>query len=252
MFSLVVPAYNEGEHIFENLKEIESVIASFAGKYAVSKDFEIIPVNDGSSDNTESEILRAQNELTHVRAVSYAVNRGKGGAIVEGVRNAKGDYIGFLDADLDLPADLYDSFLYEADTNGYDVIIGSKMHKDSKLEYPFARKVFSVGYFVLLKILFGLGVKDTQTGIKLYKADLIRKIAPELRTKGYAFDVEIIALAAYCGASVKEMPIRLEYRRETSFGRIKFSDIWKMFTDTISVWWNLRVRKNVYNIKKNG
>jgi len=238
MFSLVVPAFNEGEHIYDNLKVMSDTLSGFAG------DFEILAVNDGSRDNTASEISRASKEIKGVRACGYEINRGKGGAIVEGVCQSLGDTVGFLDADLDLMPDMFESYLKEMKSTGCEVVIGSKMHKDSHIDYPPARKLFSFCYYIMLKVLFGLKCHDTQTGIKLFKGDLIRKVAGLQRIKGYAFDIEILALCARTGASIREMPVTLHYTREASFSRIRFKDVWKMFTDTWKVWWNLRVLKN--------
>lgn len=237
MLSLVVPSYNEGKHIYDNLITISKVLED------CGTDYEIVPVNDGSPDNTEEEIKRAGEANPKIHPVSYSVNRGKGGAIKEGVLHCSGDIIGFLDADLDLSADHVVRFFKEMQASGCDVIIGSKMHKDSKLEYPLARKVFSLCYYVMLKLLFGLKTKDTQTGVKLYKGDLIRNIVPVMKVKGYAFDIEMLALAARKGAVIKEMPVTVNFSREQSFGRIRVGDILKMFTDTWSLWWNLRVVK---------
>jgi glycosyltransferase involved in cell wall biosynthesis len=206
-------------------------------------EFELVPVNDGSPDNTGAEILRASQADPRIRPVSYEVNRGKGGAIKEGVLSSGGDIVGFLDADLDLSPDHVPEFLEEMERTGCDVVIGSKMHKDSKLEYPFARKVFSLCYFIMLKVLFGLKTRDTQTGVKLYKGDLLRGIVPVMKVKGYAFDIEMLALAVRKGASVREMPVRVNYTRDQSFGRIRVGDIVKMFTDTWALWWNMRVMK---------
>ena len=75
------------------------------------------------------------------------------------------------------------------------------------------------------------------------KSTLIKSVAGKLRTRGYAFDIEILALCSRQKASIKEMPVRIDFKRGESFGRIRFRDIWKMFTDTIGIWWNLRVRK---------
>ena len=105
---------------------------------------------------------------------------------------------------------------------------------------------FSFCYFVMLKVLFGLKCHDTQTGLKLYKGSLIREIAPLRRIDGYAFDIELLALASRKKAKLTEMPVELNYTRNQSFGRIKFRDVWKMFTDTWKIWWNLRVRKNYF------
>ena len=96
MFSIVMPAYNEGAHIYENLLKTNEIVSSFC------EDFEIVCVNDGSSDNTEAEIRKAEGACPNVRIVTYPKNGGKGYAIKQGVEAAKGDRIAFLDADLDL------------------------------------------------------------------------------------------------------------------------------------------------------
>ena len=241
MLSVVIPAYNEEKVIYKNLLEVVKVISEY------TDDFELVPVNDGSSDNTEAEIIRASEanaSLGKIHMVSYTPNRGKGGAVKAGVEVAIGDVIGFLDADLDISPDHITKYLQNMEQTGCDIVIGSKMHKDSKLEYPFARKVFSWCYFIMLKVLFGLSVKDTQTGVKLYRADLIKEIAPKLRVKGFAFDIEILALASRKKAVINSMPVTIEFSRGESFGRIHFKDIWKMFTDTWKIWWNLRIRRN--------
>lgn len=237
MFSLVVPAYKEGEHIRSNLGEISKVLSSF------DADYEIIPVDDGSPDNTLSEIEKAASDDPRIHPVSYEKNRGKGGAIKAGVEASKGDTVGFIDADLDISPDHLPVYLAEMRNGGWDVVIGSKMHKESKLEYPLARRIFSRGYYILLKVLFGTGLKDTQTGIKIYRGDLIREIAPKLKVKGYAFDIEVLALALSKKAKIKEMPVTVEFKRRGNLGRIRIGDIFKMFGDTMKIWWDLRVRK---------
>ncbi len=240
MLSIVVPAYNEGEHIYDNLMVIDKALSAF------SSDYEIIAVNDGSRDNTGDEVRRAAKDNPNIKDFGYDVNRGKGGAVSWGAINSKGDIVGFIDADLDLSPDLISGYYTELIATGSDVVIGSKMHKDSKLEYPAARKLFSFCYFIMLKVLFGLKCHDTQTGLKLYKGSLIREIAPLRRIDGYAFDIELLALASRKKAKLTEMPVELNYTRNQSFGRIKFRDVWKMFTDTWKIWWNLRVRKNYF------
>ncbi|WP_051689012.1 glycosyltransferase family 2 protein [Butyrivibrio sp. AE2032] len=240
MLSIVVPAYNEGEHIYDNLMTIDKALSAFAS------DYEIIAVNDGSRDNTGAEVKRAAADNPNIKDFGYDKNRGKGGAVSWGAINSKGDIVGFIDADLDLSPNLISGYYKEMIATGSDVVIGSKMHKDSKLEYPPARKLFSFCYFVMLKVLFGLKCHDTQTGLKLYKGSLIREIAPLRRIDGYAFDIELLALASRKKAKLTEMPVELNYTRNQSFGRIKFRDVWKMFTDTWKIWWNLRVRKNYF------
>ena len=240
MFSVIVPAYNEGETINKSLLAIRSTLE------VIEDEFEILAVDDGSSDNTKEEILRTATEYPEIRYAGYEVNRGKGGAVKHGVDLASGDVIGFIDADLDISPDHLVRYLDHMKKSGCDVVIGSKMHKDSRLDYPPARRFVSWGYFMILKILFGMGIKDTQTGIKLYKASYIKSVAPRLRVEGYAFDIEVLALCAHEGAVIEEMPVEIVFKRNRSFGRIRFGDIFKMFGDTLGIWWNLKIRRSYF------
>ena len=155
MLSIIVPAFNEGSRIYDNLKIISSALSGF------TDDYEIIAVNDGSSDNTGDEIRRAASEDSRIIPAGYEQNRGKGGAIIEGVSLSRGNEVGFIDADLDLSPDQIETYVKAMREQGADVVIGSKMHKDSKLEYPPARKIFSFCYYIMLKVLFGLKCHDT-------------------------------------------------------------------------------------------
>ena len=100
MLSIVVPAYNEGEHIYDNLMTIDKALKAFCS------DYEIIAVNDGSKDNTGAEVKRAAQDNSNIRDFGYDKNRGKGGAVAWGAVNSKGDIVGFIDADLDLSPNL--------------------------------------------------------------------------------------------------------------------------------------------------
>ncbi|MBO4747842.1 MAG: glycosyltransferase family 2 protein [Clostridiales bacterium] len=236
--SVVMPAYNEGEHIYNNLLETDRIISGFCDS------FEIVCVDDGSRDNTKTEIERAAKECSRIRMISYTPNGGKGHAIKTGVLAAKGDRIGFLDSDLDLSPDHFKDFLSHMDQEKADVVIGSKMHKESQLEYPFIRKFVSFGYYVMLRVLFHLKVHDTQTGVKVYRGDLLKEIVPDVITKGFAYDIELLAVANEMGAKIIERPIRLVFTREGGFSRIRFKDIWLVFKDTF------KIKKKVRRIRK--
>ena len=238
MFSIVMPAYNEGSHIYENLLKTNEIISSFCD------DFEIVCVNDGSKDNTKEEMERAASECSRIHVVSYTPNGGKGHAIKTGVLSANGDVIGFLDADLDLSPDHFEDFLSHMKSEQADVVIGSKMHKESKLDYPPLRKFISFGYYVMLRLMFRLKVHDTQTGIKIYRADLLKSIVADVITKGFAYDIELLACANEMGAKIIERPIRLVFTRSGGFSRIHFSDIWQVFKDTF------RIKGKIRKIRK--
>lgn len=229
--SVVMPAYNEGEHIQSNLLETSRILSGFVHRY------EIIAVNDGSTDNTGPKIAKAAELDRHIIASSYSQNHGKGYAIVTGIREARGTYIAFLDSDLELSPAMLRQFLQLLRSSGADIVIGSKLHPDSRLNYPLHRKVMSYGYYLMLKALFRLNVHDTQTGIKLFRSSVIKPIAQSLSVQGYAFDVEILAAAAKRGCVIKEAPITLNYSRDDSFSgrRIGMRDVLKVFSDTMAI-----------------
>lgn len=234
---VIMPAYNEAAHITENLISAANTIDSF------QSDFVIIAVNDGSSDATEEKIIEASRANSHIQYISYSKNKGKGGAIKEGVKQANGDYIAFLDSDLELPPIMLKDFLNALKATNADVAIGSKLHKESKLHYPIARKIMSMGYYLMLKFMFKLKLKDTQTGIKLFKQEVIKPICDNLITTGFAFDIEILATASKRGYKIIEMPITLNFSRERQEkSRMTIKTILGVFKDTI------RIKKHIKNI----
>lgn len=240
--SVVMPAYNEGDNIYNNLITVAACLQGFCA------DYELVAVNDGSTDCTEAEIARAASENEHIRAVSYEENAGKGHAVRQGVYAATGDVIAFLDADLDISPSHLQQYLEELERQSADVVIGSKMHRDSQLEYPASRRFVSFCYYLVLKVLFHLNVKDTQTGIKLFRAEVIKNIIGLIRTKGYAYDIEILAVAAHFGYRIIEQPVTLRFTRREAFGRIRIKDILQMAKDTFSIFYRLRIRK-LYDAK---
>lgn len=235
--SVVMPAYNEGSNIYNNLKTASACLQGFC------TDYELVAVNDGSKDQTGDEIARAASEDDHIKAVSYEKNQGKGHAIQKGVHAATGDIIAFLDADLDISPSHLKQYLEELEKQSADIVIGSKMHKDSRLEYPASRRFVSFCYYIILKTLFHLNVKDTQTGIKLFRAEVIKNIIGMVRTSGYAYDIEILAVAARFGYRIIEQPVTLKFTRKEAFGRIKLKDILRMAKDTLSIFYWLKIKK---------
>ena len=228
--TVVMPAYNEGVKIKNNLLKASATISAFV------KNYKIIAVNDGSHDNTSEEIQAAALEDSHIRYLDYPENKGKGYAIRLGVNYANADYIAFLDSDLELDPSMLRYFLKALLSENADIAIGSKLHKKSKLEYPFFRRIMSIGYFVMLKIIFRLNIKDTQTGIKLFRGPVIKSICADLITDGFAFDIEILATANNMGCKIIEMPIKLKFERSRK-EKSRFSSriILKIFKDTLKI-----------------
>ncbi len=227
--TIVMPCYNEGTRIYRNIIELATQVEKFCDN------FRIIVVNDGSTDDTEQEIQRAKLADSRVGVISYPENRGKGFAVRRGMLSAKSEYVAFIDADLELPPHLLEGFLKEAG-DGADIVIGSKMHPDSQVEYPFMRKVMSTGYYWFLKVLFGLKLKDTQTGIKLFRTASVQPILKVMRTSRFSFDIELLAIATKKGLVIKEMPVVVNFSRNKSDrSKIRFASIMEMVRDSIRI-----------------
>ena len=199
--SIIIPCYNEENIIAENFKKV----LGFLSKYDF--DYEIIPVDDGSKDNTFSEMMKLSDTYECINPETYADNRGKGGAVKRGLEVAKGDYILFMDADLATELNAIDEFLREIQTN--DMVIASRRHKKSKVPNPQGplRKLMSNGCKYITKLIMGMPYTDTQCGFKGMKKDLAKLIASKQTLNGWAFDVEYLYIAHVNNYRIKEIPI---------------------------------------------
>lgn len=236
--SVIMPAFNEGHHIYENLKETHSVFRR------TGRRFEIILVDDGSADSTYEEAQRAARELGSIVPMRVGENNGKGNALREGFKRSDGDLVIFLDADLDLhPAQVLSLFRAMMDT-GSDVAIGSKHHRESRIDYPASRKCLSRAYALALKALFGMPLMDTQTGLKVFTRPSLEKAFPRVVCGRYAFDVELLAHAHEAGFRVAEAPVVMSFRRTAAWGRIKAADVARMGIDTLAIFIRLHIIRN--------
>lgn len=233
--SIIMPAYNEGSHIYQNLKETYRVFKR------AKINFEIILVSDGSSDNTYREAKRAAVDFSNIIAVNLSSNDGKGNALKEGFRYSTGDFIVFLDADLDLHPEQLHYMLRVMRDEQAEVVIGSKHHSETRLNYPASRKLFSKIYALILRILFNLPLKDTQTGLKVFKREVLDKVFPVVLCKRYAFDVELLANAHRLGYKVIEAPVILNFNREMKWGRIGLKDIYHLGIDTLAIFYRMYI-----------
>ncbi|MCJ7517942.1 MAG: glycosyltransferase family 2 protein, partial [Methanomassiliicoccales archaeon] len=203
----------------------------------LDRDYEIIIVDDGSTDDTPGEIARATSEFKSIKAVTLTENQGKGNALRRGFEACKNGLVLFLDADLDLHPLNIRVLLAEMEKTGADIIIGSKRHPDSRLNYPWHRRLYSSIYYLLVLILFRLPIKDTQTGVKVFRREVLTRSFPRLVCKRYTLDLELLAVTHSMGYSVSEAPIKLTFQRD--FGRIKLADVRNIIVDTLAIFYRL-------------
>ena len=229
--SVVVPMYNE-TNIYSNMQEmIKSLDKNF-------KNYEIILVDDGSTNDCFKQAKKIKSKK--LKVVGYKTNKGKGNALKYGYNFVNGDYVTFIDADLDLHPDQIKGFFDYLD--GADAVIGSKRHKLSQVHYPGYRRVLSWFYQKFIFLLFGLNLRDTQSGIKLFKKELLDIVLPKVLVKKYAFDLELLVNAKKEGFKVNEAPIKLDYK--FSGTGINLKQIYYMLLDTLAIFYRLRILKH--------
>ena len=198
----------------------------------------MIVVSDGSVDGTAERVL--ESELPNVRVLYYDRNLGKGYAVKTGAREARGRWVSYVDADLDLDPASLPVYMETAEREGLDFAIGSKRHPDSKVIYPGSRVVASWLYQQFVRVLFRLDVRDTQVGLKVFRREVAKEIMPLLLVKRYAFDVELLAVSRAFGyARLKEMPISLDYRFTGS--GVRSMAVMNALLDTAAVFYRLRI-----------
>ena len=236
-FSVLIPAYNEEKNIILTITETIKVFEDF------KKDYEIIVIDDGSTDNTCNLVKKnLPNFNNKVKLESCSPNKGKGYALKYGFNFASGDYVLFLDADLDLhPSQLVNLYNLMMEKNA-DVVIGSKLNKSSSLNYPAIRKFLSKGYYIFIKVLFHLPLKDTQTGLKLFKYEVLKNSINKLKVDKYAFDLELLAIINKYGCKIIESPVTVKSKRKHR--KIGLKDIFNIALDTIRIFYRLNIKKS--------
>ena len=227
--SIIMPVYNLEKHISNSLKTIKHVLDSSFPSY------ELVVVNDGSHDGTLHVLENEVSLDARVRVISYMQNQGKGYAIKMGVRHSSGKIIAFVDGDLEVSPNVLREYVNELKSS--DVVVASKRHPLSKRNFPKSRRFLSWTFNLVVRISLGIKVKDTQTGLKLGTATVMRKIFGIMLIKRFAFDVELLTIATALDLRIKELPIEVN---STSHG-MKVREILRMFLDVGAISYRFRI-----------
>ncbi len=235
LVSIVVPAYKKERTILKDIKNIYSVMNSTRYK------FEIIVVVDGILDRTFDKAKTFLKK--NVRVYCYKENRGKGYAVRYGMARSRGDPIAFIDSGMEIDANGISMILEHMQWYKADIIVGSKRHPASKVDFPLLRRFYSLGYQLIVLFLFWFKIRDTQTGLKVYSRKVIRDILPRLTVIGYAFDVEMLTVAHHLGYTrIYEAPVTVSFDfRESRFKYFLFFDpfIRSFLVDTLSIFYRM-------------
>ena len=230
--SVILPCHNLGRAMAEN---IPNVAQTFRGRIP----FEIVAVDDGSTDDTLAELHTVQDTCPELTVVPLSPNQGKGHALRTGFGHAKGSHGLFLDGDLDLPAYQVAWFFETMADTGADIVIGAKRHPQSELVYPLKRRIISATYYMMVRLLFGLPVRDTQTGIKLFKRAALEAVLPRMLVKRFAFDLELLVIARRLGFSIAEAPVVLNFHGP--YGCVTRRAVHSIMNDTLAVFYRLHI-----------
>jgi len=209
--SLVIPAYNEEKRVSGVLTDYQA----FAGQNY--SDYELLVVCDGCTDRTPEIVNEFCRQNPHIKLLEFPHKLGKGGGVLEGFKVARGDVIGFVDADGAVSPEEFDKLVKAL--NGADCAIASRYVATSKIlakQSPM-RRVASRGFNLLVKIMFGLPFKDTQCGAKVMKKSIIDDVLLQMASRGYEFDVELLWRIKKGGHVIKEVPITWRHRGGSTF-----------------------------------
>jgi len=226
--SIVIPAFNEEKRIAPTLRRIHEYMKEKGAE------FEIIVVDDGSSDDTVGIVRRESGMLKGLRLLLNESNRGKGFSVRHGVLSASCSLVLISDADLSTPIEEVAKFVPWI-RNGYDIVIGSRALKESDIvkKQPWYRQSMGKVFNAMVKTLVFGGFEDTQCGFKLFTSGSGKRIFNMARIDGFAFDVEALFLARRMGFRIKEVPVKWMNSPQSRVRIIK--DSFRMLLDLLRI-----------------
>jgi len=227
--SIVIPAYNEERRLPQTLDGILEWLARESIAF-----HELVVVDDGSSDATASVVEKYREGHPKVRLLRNPGNRGKGYAIRHGMREARGEWILYTDADLSTPIAEIEKLYSAAVQQQADVAIGSRALNRALVEVhqPAFREYSGRFFNLIMRAVTGLQFRDTQCGFKLFRAEAARRIFPRQKQDGFSFDVEDLVIAKKLGLCAIEVPVRWANVEGT---KVRLSQGLKSFADLVRI-----------------
>ncbi len=202
--SLIIPAYNEATRIGKTLNDYYH---AFREEF---DNFEIIVEMDGCTDNTGEIVREYSKAFTNILTLESEQRLGKGGGLKKGFMTANGEIIAFTDADNSTNVREFIKLFRALELNDADIVIGNRYSGINFI--PLVRRVLSRGFNLLVKLLFGLHVRDTQCGAKVFRQSVVQKLLSQLVIADFAFDVNFLYAAKKQGFTISEADIEWEYK----------------------------------------
>ena len=233
--SVIIPVFKQASTIRQDIYSIFDTLER------IRYDYELIVVVDGTEvDNSYNEAKKLR--LKKLKVVGYKHNHGKGYALRFGMARSKGDYVAFIDSGMEIDPNGLSLILEHLEWYQADIIVGSKRHPASLINYPFERKVISFGAYLISRFLLNLNIHDTQAGLKLFRRPVLEKVLPRLLIKNYAIDLELLSVSNRLGFSrIFEAPIKLNYGFSSLTHATGIKIILSSLLDALAVFYRLRL-----------
>ncbi len=232
--SIVVPAYNEAERITPTLDRLHAFLSAQPLRY------EILVVDDGSRDATCDVVAQAMTRIPNLRLVRQTPNAGKGAAVRRGMLAARGQIRVMCDADCSMPPEQLPRLLAPIIACKAEISIGSRYAEGAKTEarQPMYRVLWSRLANKVIQRSLVPGVRDTQCGFKAFTAEAARSLFSVARIDGWAFDLEILALARRRGFAIEEVGVEWKDDKRSKINPL--ADMWKVIREAMTIRNNLR------------
>jgi len=229
--SIIIPAYNEAERIPKTLLDMDKRLESAAYSY------EIMVVSDGSTDNTAAIVRNMMKAVRNLKLIDLRENVGKGGTVRQGMLLSSGKIRLFTDADNSTSIDQFEKMM-PFFKEGYDVVIGSRAVRGSKLDPPESlfRQIAGKGLNLIVQLVVLPGIWDTQCGFKAFTEESAKKIFMMSRLTGWGFDFETLTLAKKLGYRIREIPVHWV---DDARSHVKFSAGLQFLRDLVILRWRL-------------
>lgn len=227
--SVIIPAYNEAERLPDTIDEAYKWLAEHS-----EGGFEIIVVDDGSSDTTVRDTHEMISRRPHLKVLEQHENRGKGAAVRRGMLEAIGEVRLFMDADHSTHIREVAKVLPAIEA-GAEVVIASRQHPDSDISVSqsWLREHMGKSFNYIMRSIVGLQMQDTQCGFKAFTAKSAEAIFSRQKLDGFSFDVELLFLASRLGFRIAEIPV--EWINEPNSRVRMLADPALMFADVLRI-----------------
>ena len=204
-FSLILACYNESTTFEKSVREIVSVLNN------LKRNWEIIFVEDKSTDETKKSVEEFTKEIKNAKAIFHTKNEGRGKSVSDGIKAAKGIICGYLDVDLEVSASYIPLFVEEIE-KGSDMVIGKRFYEGNfKSMIRFMASKF---YSTLVKTILNIPIEDTEAGYKFFKSHKILPILSKVQDKHWFWDTEICTRAYWKGLKISQVPVLFVKRKD--------------------------------------